>query len=368
MKNYRLFYSGNQRLTTFHFLPERPSTDLDIALRCPETAVLLITMFHQCSIDLSIYHFRKNVGLPVKLVIDYSMEGCVNIEDLYRRGFGGVEFDDMLFVHNSTHKQQIEETIGSNFYIDFHAVDAYNKCILRGHPINAVPVVNRTNGLSLLIGKIKVKNSRFLATYYFYKYGLLDNAVLGIHATPEDFKLMMEKHSIDDKEFYNKILTCLGPADKADLCDSGEGLSAMDGWPYDPNIYNRSSVSYICETFDVDKGTMILNTEKFYRSITNKHPFVIQAAPGYMKRVKTIGYETFSSIIDEGYNDYNKLDLSHVEPTVLAAKDFLSKVPGNTEKLQEIVDHNFNHFMKTSKAAYHSYLNVIDNFASGRPI
>ena len=373
MRNYMLFYNGNQRLTTITLFKEIPSKDIVAALNYPTMVVILMTLNQVMSDSLNIYHIRKNTGLPVKIIVDYSMEGCVNIDDLRGLGrfggFGGVEVDDMMFVHNSGMKHQNTETIRNNFYIDFHAVDAYNKCILRGHPLNKTPVSERTNGLNLLIGKIKAKNSRFLTTYYFYKYGLLDNAVLGIHAYPEDFKLMMKKHSIDDEGFYNKILTCLGPADNADLADTNEGLSTMDGWPYDPNIFNRSSVSYICETYDVDKGTIILNTEKFYRSITNRHPFIAQAAPGYMKKVKAIGYETFSSIIDEGYNDYDdKLDLSHVEPTVIAAKDLLSKVPGNTEKLQEIVDHNFNHFMKTSEAEYQSFLNAVDNFASGRLI
>ena len=366
MRNYRLFYSGYQRLTTFNFLPERPSVDLDIAFRSSETVVILIPMFHDSSEDLSIYHFRKNVGLPVKLIIDYSMEGCVNIEDL--RGFGGVDFNDALFINHAAMKYYNTATQGNKFYIDFHAVDAYNKCILRGHPINTVPVTDRANGLNLLIGKIKTKNSRFLTTYYFYKYGLLDNAVLGIHAYPEDFRLMMEKHSICDEEFYNKILTHLGPVDNAILCNTEEGITAMDGWPYDPNIYNRSSVSYVCETYDIDKGSVFLNTEKFYRSIVNKHPFVIQATPGYIQKIRALGYETFSSIIDESYNSYTLHDFSHVEPTVLAAKDFLSKVPSNTVKLQEIVDYNFNHFMKTSKAEYQSFLKVVDDFASGRPI
>jgi len=363
-----LFYNGGQRLVTFNFLIRPRTTNFADALTYPGTVVVLLTIYQTPVESLNIYFFRKNTGLPVKMIIDNSMEGLVNIDDLYSRGFGGVDFNDALFINHAVMKYYNTATQGNKFYIDFHAVDAYNKCILRGHPINTVPVTDRANGLNLLIGKIKTKNSRFLTTYYFYKYGLLDNAVLGIHAYPEDFRLMMEKHSICDEEFYNKILTHLGPVDNAILCNTEEGITAMDGWPYDPNIYNRSSVSYVCETYDIDKGTVFLNTEKFYRSIVNKHPFVIQATPGYIQKIRALGYETFSSIIDESYNNYTLHDFSHVEPTVLAAKDFLSKVPSNTVKLQEIVDYNFNHFMKTSKAEYQSFLKVVDDFASGRPI
>jgi len=363
-----LFYNGGQRLVTFNFLIRPRTTNFADALTYPGTVVVLLTIYQTPVESLNIYFFRKNTGLPVKMIIDNSMEGLVNIDDLYSRGFGGVEFDDMMFVHNSGMKHLNTKTISNNCYIDFHAIDAYHKCILRNHSLNNSPVSTRINRLNLLIGKIKVKYSRFLTTFYFYKYGLLDGAVLGIHAHPADFLSMMEKYSIGDVDFYNNIITHLGAADNTPLWETNEGLTAIDGWPYDSNIYKRSSVSYICETYDIDKGATLLNTEKFYRSITNRHPFVIQSAPGYIQKINSMGYETFSPIIDEGYNTYDKLDFSHVEPTVLAAKDFLSKVPSHTEKLQEIVDHNFDHFIKTSSAEYQSFNTTLDNFANGRPI
>ena len=368
MSDYLLFYNGGQRLVTFNFLIQPRTTNFADALTYPGTVVLLLTMNQTPGESLNIYFFRKNTGLPVKMIIDNSMEGALTIDGLKSIGIAGLDFEDILLIHNSAFEHLFKETVSNNFYIDFHAIDAYHKCILRNHSLNNSPVSTRTNRLNLLIGKIKVKYSRFLTTFYFYKYGLLDGAVLGIHAHPADFLSMMDKYSIGDIDFYNNIITHLGAADNTPLWETNEGLTAIDGWPYDTNIYKRSSVSYICETYDIDKGTTILNTEKFYRSITNRHPFVIQSAPGYIQKINSIGYQTFSSIIDESYNNYSKLDFSHVEPTVLAARDFLSKVPNNTEKLQEIVDYNFNHFMKTSKAEYQSFIKVVDDFASGRPI
>ena len=158
-----------------------------------------------------------------------------------------------------------------------------------------------------------------------------------------------------DMEFYNKIVPLLGPADSVSkLHDTDEGCTAEDGgWPFDPEIFKNSSISYVCETYDIDKGNYPhLVTEKFYRSIINKHPFVVQASPGQLNTVKSLGFETFSSIIDESYNEYYALDYSHVEKTVLAAKYFLLKLPSNVDKIQEIVDYNYNHWLTRTKAEY----------------
>jgi len=365
MSNYILFSPEFGRLTAMRDLPESPTEDFNLAVNSPKPVIIVLTVNAYHPLSIKLYHRRKSKKLPCKVVIDYSVEGIVHRSAL---NLPGVNYDDVLFIHNSTLLHKFDNPIKNNFHINFHAVDAYRKCILNGHPFDKTPVAARTNGLNLLIGKIKTRYARFLTTYYFYKHSLLDTATLGLHALPEDFRSMMEKYSVVDEGFYNKIVTCLGPADNAVLHNTNEGLTAMDGWPYDPNIYNRSSISYACETFDSDRGNSILVTEKFYRSIVNRHPFVIQASPGYIQRLKFMGYETFSSIIDERYNIYDKFDGSHVEPAVLAAKDLLSKVPDNTERIQEIVDHNFNHFLKHAEIEYQFFQSAIVDFANGRAI
>jgi hypothetical protein len=91
----------------------------------------------------------------------------------------------------------------------------------------------------------------------------------------------------------------------------------------------------------------------------------VQASPGQLNTVKSLGFETFSSIIDESYNEYQSLDYAHVEKTVLAAKDFLSKLPSNADKIQEIVDYNYNHWLTRSKNEYdrttESFINFIQS-------
>lgn len=307
-----------------------------------------------------IYMYRKSKGLPTKIIIDWSLEGqCHNssLSTLFKENELNID-KDILFVHNdSSNRIWVPFNIGQQLTIDYHALDAYKRCIITSSNLTDTTLIkDRKNGLNLLIGKLKTKHARFLAAYYFYKHDLLDNTILGLHVLPEDILARMKQYpKYDDIDFYNKIIPLIGPADSVSkIHDTDEGCTAEDGgWPFDPNIFKNSSISYVCETYDIDKGIFpYLVTEKFYRSIINKHPFVVQAGSGQLNTVKSLGFETFSSIIDESYNDYDVLDYSHVEKTVLAAKDFLSKLPNNIEKVQEIVDYNYNRWLSRSKDEY----------------
>jgi hypothetical protein len=321
-----------------------------------------------------IYMYRKSKGLPTKIILDWSFEGVCN-NRLIRTLFKDDEINldkDILFVHNdSANRINQHINIGQNLIINYFALQAYKKCIItKENLVDNSLVKDRKNGLNLLIGKLKTKHSRFLAVYYFYKYGLLDSAVLGLPVLPEDISSRMKQYpEYDDINFYNKILPMIGPADSCvNLHETNEGWTANDGgWPFDPAIFKNSSISYVCETYDIDKGNIpYLVTEKFYRSIINKHPFVIQAVPGQLKTVKSLGFETFSSIIDESYNEYEILDYSHVEKTVLAAKDFLSKLPNNTEKVQEIVDYNYNRWLTDAKTEYNNTYDFFIRFINSQ--
>lgn len=325
-----------------------------------------------------LYKHRKNNGLQTKIILDYSLEGlCYHvdinniIEWLYIfRDYEVNVVDDVLYIHNDVLNRMVKPyTIGKNISVDHHSIEAYFKCILTNRNfIDSTLVKDRSNGLNLLIGKLKAKHSRFFTTYYFYKHDLLDSAVLGIHALPEDILANMKKFpKYNDINFYNKIITCLGPADSiSELHETNQGWTVRaGGWPFDPIIFKNSSITYSCETYDIDTGNFnLLVTEKTYRAIINKHPFIVQGSSGQLNTIKSLGFETFSSIIDESYNEYELLDYSHVEKTVLAAKDFLAKLPNNVDKVQEIVDYNYKHWLTRAKDEYdktHVYLNNFIN-------
>ena len=278
-----------------------------------------------------IIQYRLQHKLPTKLIIDYSLE-TFNITEFERclkdiPEINLVSAADILIIHNTTDIRSYTP-VSKKFKtlpLDFYMVDTYYKCMLDHHPYNNTLVTKRKNGLNLLIGKIKTRFGRFLASYYFYKHDLLSTAVLGLNAYPDDIENMMKLHTAYlDYDYFNTIKNYLGPADDAWLLETNEGVTAFTGWPFDPVIFDNSSVSYVCETFDIDKANYPwMITEKICRSFINRHPFVVQGAPGQLDLLKSLGFQTFSDIISEDYNNYKTSNFEHVEKTVLAGKELM---------------------------------------------
>ena len=88
-------------------------------------------------------------------------------------------------------------------------------------------------------------------------------------------------------------------------------------------------------------------TEKIFKPIVSKQPFMLLAAPGNLAYLKSYGFKTFDSVIDESYDDIQDNDL-RIEAVVkqlqwycaLSAEEKQAVI----ERLAPIVEYNFHHF------------------------
>jgi len=88
-------------------------------------------------------------------------------------------------------------------------------------------------------------------------------------------------------------------------------------------------------------------TEKVFKPIVARQPFLILSTPGALKYLKSYGFKTFNNVIDESYDE-------EYDPNtrILKVVEQLKKICSLTEKekkemYEEILptlDHNFNHF------------------------
>lgn len=62
----------------------------------------------------------------------------------------------------------------------------------------------------------------------------------------------------------------------------------------------NSYVSLVSET-EVGEGN-IFPTEKIFKAIVGMHPFIVLAAPGFLEKLKGVGYKTFSKWFSEEYD------------------------------------------------------------------
>lgn len=104
-------------------------------------------------------------------------------------------------------------------------------------------------------------------------------------------------------------------------------------------------------------------TEKIFKPIATRRPFILLAAPGNLAYLKSYGFKTFDKWIDESYDKIH--DPDHricfvVEQIEKLCKLNLNQLKDMHREMQNILDHNYNHFYTDFKTLITDEL--LDNF------
>ena len=88
-------------------------------------------------------------------------------------------------------------------------------------------------------------------------------------------------------------------------------------------------------------------TEKIFKPIVSKQPFMLLAAPGNLAYLKSYGFKTFDSVLNESYDNIQDNDL-RIEAVVKQLHWYCNLTPGEKtdiiKQLEPIIDYNFHHF------------------------
>jgi len=88
-------------------------------------------------------------------------------------------------------------------------------------------------------------------------------------------------------------------------------------------------------------------TEKMFKPIVSKQPFMLLAAPGNLEYLRSYGFKTFGNVIDESYDTIQDPD-ARVD-AVVAQMKWYSELSDSDKldvmkKLEPIIEYNFHHF------------------------
>ena len=114
---------------------------------------------------------------------------------------------------------------------------------------------------------------------------------------------------------------------------------------YNIDVYKNSMISFITETMFIQD--VVFLTEKIFKPIVMKQPFMLLGAPGNLEYLRSYGFKTFDGIIDESYDRKVNPD-ARVEAVVEQLNWYCNL--SDTEKLdvmravEPIVEYNFHHF------------------------
>ena len=121
-------------------------------------------------------------------------------------------------------------------------------------------------------------------------------------------------------------------------------------------IYNRFFLEIVCESYC--QGDSFYPTEKIWRPLANKKPFLIFGPRNFYYNLKALGFRTFSNWWDESFtND----DLSHQLKTITGIIDELSKLDqSGLEALQidmeETLQHNLDIMRNLTSSDFKKFL------------
>ena len=108
-------------------------------------------------------------------------------------------------------------------------------------------------------------------------------------------------------------------------CDDLDSDEHNSHWVTDQQLYRDSYASFVLETlYDAEQSGGAFITEKTFKAVLNGHPFVIFGCPGTLATLRSLGYRTFDSHIDNTYDAITD-NTQRFEATMCAVQGILDQ-------------------------------------------
>jgi hypothetical protein len=243
---------------------------------------------------------------------------------------------------------------GNVAYLSGCMMLAYLSIWIKGHPVSTQWNPSTNKGL-VLLGKCQ-KIHRIGLLKKFYEQNALDSIEWTAHFVNQR-KLIKEQFFSDytDEEFTRFVDRCNRLLDLTDnhpcLPKSNDGYFQHQGFPFDHTLYQRTAFSVVLESEYYGTGMPWLS-EKIWRAIANKHPFIMVGGESNIPKLKKMGFRTFEELlpIPEYYllltntGDMGRALNSIVTNTVELSRLLDNASPDLIAKITEDVEHNYKLF------------------------
>ena len=297
--------------------------------------------------DISIFTQKE---YPDKNIFLYDQEPLIaDLSDRYIEFFSNLLGTNILITSefSSQVDQYIEENNLRKMYYFFHGFAAFDW--YRGHyALNYNKLTVKQYNYDFISFNRIINNDRSYRIYFvslLKELGLLDRGQISFNVTDNLFDDWQDevadpnsKLSIHAKQHVEHHLTDINKL----VIDSPQLPGSASA---DIPRGNDAFWHIVTETvFYYDKLHL---TEKIFKPIVSKQPFMLLAAPGNLAYLKSYGFKTFDSVIDESYDLIQDNDL-RTEAVVKQLHWYCNLTPGEKtnviQQLEPIIDYNFHHF------------------------
>jgi hypothetical protein len=201
----------------------------------------------------------------------------------------------------------------------------------------------------LLISMLKENN--------LAEYGIISAPLLNQSIVKEE---IFNNHSKLSNVSKKHIIENLWPAAAPMIIDDVEYASAS---AFIPDYFYTALWNIVTETNFYDEKLHL--TEKIFKPIVTKRPFILVSSPGNLAYLKSYGFKTFDKWIDESYDcesDHDlrlKMIVHEIKKLCRLSESELDKM---YQEMQSVLEYNHRHFYTEFKKIIVNEL--IDNFES----
>jgi hypothetical protein len=284
--------------------------------------------------------------------------------------YGLLLMDGFLYRNPETFPVDIEVKLiaGMCEHPDHLYFNYYHSIVYNSFKHTQLPSWNNNSNSFLFLGGVPSRMNRIKLLGKFYDKQMLANSIWTFfspwvdsdkewcrnvmsHYTDEQYLKFLEdcNHRVDDiyEESKNYSRTSREEWDKQDMYNQPwvKDLACID-----PKVFADTVLSVVSEGNAYDPATNYkFLTEKTWRAIAMRHPFIFAGYPDQFNYIKSFGLRTFEEymlIKDYAFiqNEEDRLDA-----VVVNTKYFLENYKQHKEEIQRDIDHNYNVFMSLAE-------------------
>jgi hypothetical protein len=242
------------------------------------------------------------------------------------------------------------DLIDDVIFLDLFLYDTYKKLLIENQsPIVQKYTFSKKNQFLFLMNKSASKH-RIGLLYKLFQKNLLKDSIYSfvIHNgfTEKESRRIMDFLSEDDFDlFYKNAKRFLDL--EYDPNNVGQiNYTHYTGIPYDYTLFRDCNFQLISEThFDMT----VWITEKTWISMMNKRPFIIAAYPGFLKRLKEMGFKTYENYLLHSNYDSVVDDETRLNQIVENVNYWLQNISQYEDEIKKDTDHNFSLLLEYAK-------------------
>ena len=259
-------------------------------------------------------------------------------------------FEPLLKENNITHYKFVFNNALENWnkeygdktnsiFFDYNALRVYHRSFKIPQTVNTAYNIESNRAL-WLVGKLHDRKNRLPLLAKFYEQDLLKHLDWSLYfneTIKQECQVLVPQFN---NEEYEKFMSVADrKLDSVDYILRGID-NIYHGFPYDSALFTNTCLSVVAETHFLN-GDIVWITEKTFKAIANKHPFIMSSVPNTLAYLCGIGFKTF-----EEYTlikDYDTIVNPQIrlDAVVQNTKYFIENKHNYADEINADIEYNF---------------------------